>query len=262
MLQRIRRSFFSKKVYLFDLDGTLYLGGRTISGALSLVDELRVRNKKIFFFTNNSSRSEKEYEKKLKKLGFKVGPQEIVMSTHSLMKFLRMKNFKRLYVLGTPAMKKMLSSSGFDLTSKPQVVVIGFDKTLTYAKLQMATRLIEAGVPYIVTHPDLFCPTDKGREPDCGAIAMLIKAVTDVSPLVTLGKPHGLMMQVAFDRCRAPKKDMILIGDRLSTDIQMARSAGIQSVLVLSGETTRRLLKSSAVKPTYVVGSVRDLLQS
>lgn len=262
MLQRIRRLFFSKQVYFFDLDGTLYLGSRKIPGALKLVTELRSQRKRVFFFTNNSSRSEKEYERKLNKLGFKVRAHEIVMSTHSLMRFLKMKKFKRLYVLGTPAMKKMLASSGFKLTEKPQAVVIGFDKTLDYAKLQAATRLIERGVPYVVAHPDLFCPTDRGREPDCGAIALMVEAVTNVPPLAVLGKPHPLMMRVAFDRCRAPKKDMILIGDRISTDIEMARSEGIQSILVLSGETTRRMLKSSAVKPTYVVGSVHDLLQA
>jgi glycerol 3-phosphatase-2 len=260
MLSQLRRHFFSKRVYLFDLDGTLYLGKSVIPGARKLVSQLRQQKKQIYFFTNNSSRSDHDYVVKLNKLGFAAKASEIVMSTHSLIHFLKVRKMKRVFLLGTPAMKKMLARQAFVFTARPQVVVVAFDKTLTYEKLQQATRLIQSGIPYVVTHPDLYCPTDKGREPDCGAIAQLIELVTEVKPLVVLGKPHPLMMKIAADRCRAPKKDMILIGDRLSTDIQMAKAQGIHSLLVLSGETTRRMLSRSKVQPTYVVGSVRDLM--
>jgi HAD superfamily hydrolase (TIGR01450 family) len=260
MLSQLRRHFFSKQVYLFDLDGTLYLGKSVIPGARKLVSYLREQKKQIYFFTNNSSRSENDYVSKLRKLGFGAKASEVVMSTHSLIHFLKARRMKRVFLLGTPAMKKMLSRNSFVFESRPQIAIVGFDKTLTYEKLQKATRLIESGVPYVVTHPDLYCPTDKGREPDCGSIARMIELVTEVKPLAVLGKPHPLMMQIALDRCRAPKKDIILIGDRLSTDIEMAKAQGVQSLLVLSGETTRRMLSRSKVQPTYVVGSVQDLL--
>ncbi len=260
MFSPLRRHFFSKRVYLFDLDGTLYLGKSVIPGALKLISKLRQEKKQIYFFTNNSSRSENDYVVKLNKLGFGAKASEIVMSTHSLIRFLRLRRMKRIFLLGTPAMKKMLLRKSFSFSARPQVVVVGFDKTLTYKKLQEATRLIESGIPYVVTHPDLYCPTDKGREPDCGAIAQMIELVTEVKPIAVLGKPHRLMMKEAQARCRAPRRDMILIGDRLSTDIQMADTQGIESLLVLSGETTRRMLSRSKVQPTHVVGSVQDLL--
>ncbi len=251
----------TKKVFLFDLDGTLYLGSKIIAGAVELIAELRRREKKIFFFTNNSSRSDADYYHKLEKMGFEPQPGEVIMSTHSLIRYLKQKDRTKVFLLGTPAMAEMLAENGIRHTREnPEAVVVGFDKTLDYDKLKKACEFLEQKLPMIVTHPDLYCPTDYGREPDCGAFAKLLELVTEVKPSVVLGKPHPLMMKEALTRARCRPKDCVLVGDRLSTDILMARTAGVSSVLVLTGETTRAKLKTSKVKPTWTLRSVKDLM--
>lgn len=276
--------FFSKQVFLFDLDGTLYLGKRILPGARELVARLRQSGKQVFFFTNNSSRSDSDYVAKLRRLGFHARADEVVMSTHSLLSYVKAKKMKHVFLLGTPSMVQMLKRGGLRVWNAssgvrdfrklaprnlPDAVVVGFDKTLTYDRLLIAARLIDRGVPYVVTHPDYFCPTDEGPEPDCGAIAKLLELTTPKSPLAVLGKPHPSMIRIALERVSGPRArgtrrgDVVLIGDRLTTDIAMARAAGIDAVLVLSGETKRRDLRGGKLpKSVRVVSGVLDLINS
>jgi HAD superfamily hydrolase (TIGR01450 family) len=251
-----------KKVFLFDLDGTLYLGKRLLPAARELIEELRLRKKKLYFFTNNSSRSEKDYYQKLKKLGFDPKPNEVIMSTHTLILELKKRRLSRVFLLGTPAMMKMLRAHGISHTLKnPSAVVVGFDKTLTYKKLEMACRLVEKNKPYLVTHPDLFCPTDEGPEPDCGSFAAVIELVTKKKPARVLGKPNPLMVKIAKQRSHARNSEMILIGDRLQTDIRMGSGAGIDTIMVLTGDSKIKDLKGSKVRPKFIVPSVKDILR-
>ncbi|MBN8554506.1 MAG: HAD-IIA family hydrolase [Deltaproteobacteria bacterium] len=258
---RLKQTLARKKVFLFDLDGTLYMGKKLIPGALALIQGLRTQKKKIFFFTNNSSRSVEDYIQKLKGFGFSVHKDEIVMSTHTLISFLKNKNWKNIFLLGTPSMQKMLANEKIKHTkNNPKAVVVGFDKTLTYEKILVACRLIEKKIPLVVTHPDLFCPTDEGPEPDCGAIAKLLELSSGRDRHSTLGKPHPSMIQEVIKRSGRKKSEMILIGDRLSTDVKMGREAGIETILVLSGETKRQHLRAMhSLKPTFVVPSVKEL---
>jgi len=260
-LKKIQDRFFAKSIFLFDLDGTLYLGEDLIEGALTLIQKLRSERKQLFFFTNNSSRSQKDYFEKLTRMGFGPRENEIIMSTHTLIHYLSQKKLTKVYLLGTPAMKEMLEASGIvHHEQEPQAVVVGFDKTLTYTKLKRACEIIESGKPYIVTHPDLYCPTNYGREPDCGAFAQILQLVTEKKPQVVLGKPHKFMIDEVLRRSRGKKAEMILTGDRLSTDILMAKNSGIESLLVLSGDATAKSLKGSKIKPTLLLHCVKDLL--
>jgi HAD superfamily hydrolase (TIGR01457 family) len=265
MTLKLRRFLLQKQIFLFDLDGTLYMGKKLIPGAIQLIKNLRRQRKQIFFFTNNSSRSVKDYVKKLRHFGFAATENEIVMSTHTLISFLKRKSLRKIFLLGTPSMVSMLSKEKiYHSEENPQAVVVGFDKTLSYEKLLIACRLISKGCPFIVTHPDLFCPTDEGPEPDCGAIAKLLELSSGASPQIVLGKPHLSMISEAMKRAggkTVKKKEIVLIGDRLSTDIAMGVAAGIDTVLVLSGETKRRDLRAlrSRSKPTHVVPSVKSL---
>lgn len=253
--------FHQKKVFLFDLDGTLYLGKRVLPGARELIAQLIDQKKQIYFFTNNSSRSENDYFKKLKLMGFQVRPGQIIMSTHTLISFLKSKRWSKVFLLGTPAMKKMLQQSKIrHEVKRPNAVVVGFDKTLTYEKLEIACRMVASGIPYIVTHPDYFCPTDIGPEPDCGAFAKVIELATKNSPLVVLGKPHPSMIREAQRRSGAKARDMVLIGDRLMTDMAMGKAAGIDTLMVLTGESQIKDLRGSKVRPRAVVKSVKLLV--
>lgn len=259
-------SLWSKTLFLFDLDGTLYLGDRPLDRAQDLIALLRSHGKRVCFFTNNSSRSDVDYVRKLKAMGFGCQSQEVVMSTHSLVSFLKAKSFGRSFVLGTKKMKKMLRQQGIAIepaAKRAQVIVVGFDKELTYERLKQACFAISAGLPYVVTHPDWFCPTEQGPEPDCGALALLIEQTTGKKPLEVLGKPSIWMIRELKSRFRFKPKDAVLIGDRLSTDILMANQAGIDSVLVLSGDSSRSDLgRKGSPKPSFVIKDVAQLCAS
>lgn len=263
-IDKLKEFFFEKKAFLFDLDGTLYLGKKLLPGAVELIHDLRKRNKKVIFLTNNSSRSDFDYYKKLSLMGFSPKKNEIVMSTHSLTTYLKSKKYKSLFLLGTPSMRSMLKRSSFSFSQNPDCVVVGFDKTLNYASLDWACKLISKGCPWIVTHPDLYCPTEEGPEPDCGAIAKMIELTTGCQPQVTLGKPHPLMFTEAKKQFSAPKSDWIMIGDRLSTDYEFAKRVGIDFLLVLSGETKSKHLSksrdSSKLRRFHYVSGVKDLI--
>ncbi len=260
-IEKIKKSFYSKQVFLFDLDGTLYLGKRPIKGARQLIERLRGQNKRVFFFTNNSSKSKGEYFTKLRGMGLAKSRDEIILSTEVMARYLKERAYRRIFVLGTPAMKKTLKDWKISHdTRSPEAVVVGYDRTLTFEKLKQAAFLISKGLPFLVTHPDYFCPTEWGPEPDCGAFAYALQLTTKRKPELVLGKPHRRMIEEVFRRMKVSRSQLVLVGDRLSTDIAMAKNAGIQSVLVLSGDSQKSDIRSSRVKPSFIIRSVADLL--
>lgn len=252
-----------KQVVLFDLDGTLYLGAKVLPGAVELVSRLQEQGKRVFFFTNNSSRSETDYVKKLKSMGFQVSKNDIVMSTHSLISGLKKRRIRKVFLLGTPSMRIMLRRNGILCLASPKTakaVVVGFDKTLTYKKLLLASQAIAKGLPYFVTHPDYFCPTEFGPEPDCGSFALVLEKTTKKKPQEIFGKPNPAMIKEVQKRARCKKSEMIMLGDRLMTDIEMARKSKIDSIFVLSGDNNFADIGKLKVKPSAVVRSVKNLL--
>ncbi|RME85412.1 MAG: HAD family hydrolase, partial [Planctomycetota bacterium] len=168
-----------------------------------------------------------------------------------------------VYLLGTPSLEALFYNQGFHITEqeKPEMVVLGFDTTLTYNKLKQACLWIQKGVPWMATHPDLVCPSEEGDLPDCGAMAALIQKVTGKEAEIVLGKPHPFMIQKALERLGTQAEITAMVGDRLYTDMAMAKEGGLVSILVLTGETQKKDLETSPIQPDYIFNSVVQLAQ-
>ena len=257
----VRDRFAQLEGFLIDLDGTTYIGNSVIVGAPMFVKTLQNLGKRYLFLTNNSSESANSYVQKLNHLGIDAQRGDVLTSGDATAMYLEQTGYLRLFVLGTPSFENELKELGFVLTPEsPDCVVLGFDKTLCYRKLEIATLLIRKGVPFVATHPDKVCPTDYGYIPDCGAMTALLSTATDVDPLV-IGKPQPLMAQMALRRLNLGAKNVAIIGDRLYTDIKMGCDTGLMTVLVLSGETTSESVQLAVeISPDVVVESLAALI--
>jgi 4-nitrophenyl phosphatase len=170
----------------------------------------------------------------------------------------RQKPGARVYVVGTRALENEFETRGFMLTDEmPDFAVLGFDTTLTYDKLWRLCDLVRAGVPYFATHPDYNCPTETGFMPDIGAMIAFVRASTGREPDLIAGKPNSLFAEQAAERTGIPVSAMCMIGDRLYTDIALGATAGIPTILVLSGETKAHEIKDSPFQPTYVFQDIQ-----
>ncbi|MCC6155962.1 MAG: HAD-IIA family hydrolase [Candidatus Hydrogenedentes bacterium] len=246
--------------FLLDLDGTIYLGRNIIPGAVEFIAYLRESGRKFLFFTNNSSKNAREYAKKLGALGIACEAENILSSGEATVRYLLSETaYRRVYAVGTPSFEGELRDAGLELAeSKPEAVVIGFDNTLTYAKLERACLLLREGLPYFATNPDKVCPTEYGYIPDCGSIAALLREATGRIPEF-IGKPNPAMIRMGMRKIGATCDTTAMVGDRLYTDMQMAYNAGTASVLLLSGETKRADLDAAERRPEFVFESVREL---
>ena len=251
------------RLFLLDMDGTVYLGSRLLPGSLDFLRYLGETGRDHLFLTNNSSRNADYYAQKLTKLGWPAQPGEILTSGEATALYLGgLKPAARIYLLGTPDLETEFAAHGFVLTDEnPDYVVLGFDMTLTYDKLVRACDLVRGGVPFIATHPDLNCPTETGYIPDCGAMTALITASTGVTPKV-IGKPNREIIDAMFRKKPVRRDQVAMVGDRLYTDIVMGHNAGVTSVLVLSGEAKESDIPAAPVKPDHVTGGLGALYEA
>ena len=257
------------KLFLFDMDGTLYLGDRLYSFTKELLAEIKKSGGKYMFMTNNSSKSVVDYIKKLDKLGIKAEYEDFITSSQATSYYLE-KHHKgaNLYVCGTESLKEELRRGGFAVTENIEEVdciVMGFDTELTFKKLDDVSKLLtEKDIPYIATNPDYVCPTEYGYVPDCGSIADALYNATGKRPLF-IGKPEPAMPLYAIEKLQeidplVTRENTLVIGDRLYTDIACGINAGTKSMLVLSGETTQKMADESEFKPTVIVKDCSILL--
>jgi 4-nitrophenyl phosphatase len=252
--------------FLLDMDGTFYLGDRLLEGALRFIDLLREQKKEFLFLTNNSSKHRRQYAEKISRLGLPLPEESVLTSGEATALYLRKKHpGADLFVVGTPSLEDEFRQHGFRLVQQePQFLVLGFDTTLTYQKLWALCDFIRAGVPYIATHPDFNCPTEKGFMPDVGAMIAFVKAATGREPDLVVGKPNRLIVDAAALKMGLQVNQLAMIGDRLYTDIALGQSSGIATVLVLSGETKIEDLKDSPFQPDYTfqnLAGVADWLE-
>ena len=255
------------KLFLFDMDGTLYLGNRLYDFTKELLSKLKASGRRYMFMTNNSSKSVVDYIKKLEGLGIKAEYEDFITSSQATGYYLKKYySGKTLYVCGTESLKAELAGAGFKITedlSLVDVVVMGFDTELTFKKLEDVSKLLltRKDIPYIATNPDYVCPTEFGSVPDCGSVCDMLYNVSGRRPLV-IGKPEALMPQLAMEHTGYKKEETAVIGDRIYTDIKSGLGAGACSILVLSGETTREILEASDVKPHMVLESAKEILDA
>lgn len=253
------------RLFLFDMDGTLYLGNRLYSFTKELLAAIRTGGKKYLFMTNNSSKSVEDYIKKLSSMGIPADKEDFITSSQATAYYLQKHHSgKTLYVCGTQSLKQELRSQGFDVSddiTKAQCIVMGFDTELTFQKLHDVSYLLltQPELPYIATNPDMVCPTEFGSVPDCGSVCDMIFNATGKRPVV-IGKPSPLMPELAMERHGIAKEQTCVIGDRIYTDVQSGINAGITSILVLSGETTQEILDKSDVKPHLVLRDAGQML--
>ncbi len=251
------------RCFLLDMDGTFYLGDHLLPGALEFVDLLKSRGTRFLFLTNNSSRGRRQYAEKIGRLGLELPENFIFTSGEATAIYLsRQKPGARLFVAGTPALEEELAAHGFNLCQDdPDYVVLGFDTTLTYAKLWKLCDLVRSGLPYIATHPDINCPTETGYMPDIGSMIACIAASTGRQPDVIIGKPHAPIVAALAEKTNLPVQYLAMIGDRLYTDIALGQ-AGLTTILVLSGETRREDLPDSPFQPDYVMRDLAELVET
>jgi NagD protein len=257
----------SIKHLALDLDGTLYLGRKLFPFTLDFLQQLKELGIGRTFFTNNSSLSTADYVRKLRALGIDAGSDAVFSSTTATIAYVRrhMPAVARLLVLGTPALREEFSENGFEAVRDggardPDAVIVGFDTTLDYPRLCQAAYWIARGKPFLATNCDAVCPTDQATVlPDCGSICKLLTHATGREPDAVLGKPSSAMLAGMMERCGVTADRIAVVGDRLYTDIAMARAAGALGVLVLSGETTRARAESAQPRADLIVENVAEL---
>lgn len=254
----------NKKLFLLDMDGTIYLDNTLFDGTLDFLSYVKEIGGKYLFLTNNSSKSVVSYVEKLKNLGIDAVESDFLTSVDAA-KSLIYGKYKKIYVLGTQSLKNDLKSSGFNITDKLEdgidCLLMGFDTELSFKKLEDACILLRDDIDYLATNPDYVCPTWYGYVPDCGSIADIIYNATKKRPYF-IGKPRPDMVNLAIEKTGFTKDETVIIGDRIYTDIACGVNAKIDSVMVLSGEATMDDVNNGDIKPTYIFNDIKHILNT
>ena len=250
--------------YIFDLDGTVYLGETLLPGAGESIMRLRAAGRRVVFLSNNPTSTREQYAARLNAMGLPTDPSEIVNSSHVMVQWLlREAPGCRVFVVGEQPLKDELDAAGFRLVeqaSEIDFVIASFDRTFHYGKLQTAFDAIRAGARFVATNADRYCPVPGGGQPDAAAVIAAIEACTATRVEVVVGKPSPIMVQAVAAIVRLPLERCLMTGDRLETDIAMGRAAGMATALVLTGATTPAALAVSEIQPDYVIETLGDLL--
>ena len=253
-----------KKGYVFDLDGTVYLGERLIPGAREVVGQLRALGCKVTFLSNKPVATREQYAQKLCRLGIQTDASDVVNSSWVTARYLsRRAPGARVYPIGEPPLLRDLEAVGLVVATRPQdveFVIAAFDRTFNYDKLNFAFQAIKNGAHFIATNADRACPTAEGEIPDAAGVVAALEATTGKPCELVVGKPAPMMLQTVLDRMDLAAQQCAMVGDRLGTDVKMGNAAGTTTVLVLTGVTTREMLEVSEIQPDYVLESIARLV--
>lgn len=253
-------SLKNKKLFLLDMDGTIYLDNDLFDGTLDFLSYVKKIGGRYIFLTNNSSKSVDKYIEKLGSLGITATADDFLTSTDATILYLKKKTYKKIYAFGTTSFKEQLRAANLPITDELSddidCLLMGFDTELAFKKLEDACILLGRGVDYIATNPDWVCPTWYGYVPDCGSVSWMLEKATGRKPMF-IGKPEPTMANLAMEKTGYTKEETALFGDRLYTDIACGVAAGISTVFVLSGEGTLKDLEESETKPEFVYDNIR-----
>jgi NagD protein len=250
--------------WLFDLDGTVYRGEILIPGARETILALRGAGRRVGFLSNKPLQTRADYAAKLARLGIPTTADEVISASLVLARYLEnVDPGAPLFVIGEPPLIAELAARGFEIRPDHRVrwVVIAFDRTFDYAKLNTALQAVRQGARLIATNPDRTCPTENGEIPDCAGMTAAVEAVTGARVEVVVGKPSPIILDVALARLGVPAADAVIVGDRIETDMVMGKRLGLATVLVLSGVTRADDPRVPEIAPDLVLPSIRDLLR-
>jgi HAD superfamily hydrolase (TIGR01450 family) len=250
--------------WLFDLDGTVYLGEALIPGAAPTLAALRAAGRRVAFLSNKPLFTRADYAAKLTRLGIPAVAEDVVNSSIVLARHLRQLDpGAPVFVIGEPPLLGELRAHGFEVRNDADVrwVVIAFDRTFDYAKLNTALQAVRRhDARLIATNPDRTCPTDEGEIPDCAGMLAAVEAVTGKTVEVVVGKPSPIILEVALATLGVAAADCVIVGDRIETDIVMGKRLGLATVLVLSGITRADDPRIAELRPDLVLPSIAALV--
>ena len=254
-----------KKLFLLDMDGTIYLGDQLFDGTMDFLERVRQKGGKYLFVTNNSSRSVSAYVKRLAGMGIASTAEDFLTSVDAMIWYLRGKYDDALiYAFGTKTFREQLIEAGFHVTDKLEegisLLVCGFDTELTFQKLEDACILLGKGVDFVATNPDWVCPTSYGSVPDCGSVCEMLFRATGRRPKF-IGKPQPEMALLSMERYGYTPEETVLVGDRIYTDIACGVNAGIDSAFVLSGEGVPEDIEKYQVQPAETYRDIREIFE-
>ena len=256
-------SLMEKKLWLFDMDGTIYQENRLFDGTLDLLDQVVSSGGRYVFITNNSSRSVNDYIKKVNDMGIPASGEHFFTSSQATVLYLK-KTYPeaKVYCQGTRSLVTELADAGINVTESVEpvdIVLLGFDTELTSAKLRNTCEILTMqDVVYLATNPDLVCPVSFGYVPDCGSMSVMIRNATGKYPFF-IGKPERTMIDIVREKYHMGREDTVVIGDRLYTDIASGINAGVTTICVLSGEATLEDIGRADTKPSFVFENVREI---
>ncbi len=248
------------KSYLIDMDGVIVRGSELIPGADAFLERLHQRQIKFLILTNNPLYTPRDLLHRLQRIGVNVTADHIYTSALATAQFLKKQMPEgTAFVIGESGLTQALHDAGYVLTDRdPDYVVVGETTALNYERLTQAVRLVSQGARFIATNPDPSGPGDGGLVPACGALAAFIQSATGIEPYF-VGKPNALMMRTALRYLNEHSENAIMVGDRMETDIRVGTEAGLETVLVLTGVSTREMVEKFPYRPTRIVESVAEL---
>lgn len=252
----------NKKIFFIDRDGTITIGNNVILGAKEFLEKLKIKNKKFFIATNNSSKTPSEHLNSFNNLNLCINDKNILVSSLPAIEFLKLKKLRKIFWLANGSVSKYFTEEGLIFEEKkPQAILLTYDNEINYDKICKFTNFIRMGLPYYATHSDIVCPTEEGSIPDIGSFIKIFEMTTGMLPNKIFGKPDKSFIGPILNKYKLNYKDAVIIGDRLYTDIKMAENSEITSILVLSGETKRENYENSKTRSDIVVSDLGRLTE-